>query len=239
MIVPGNEDPEVRRQIRIRKIEAHLGLRITVNNMMYVCKQAGLPFPRGVDFNDFPDWLDDNLQPLPDQDLIHIMKNLGLTVVMGPEDFNGVFIIHSGKDKALADRITRSLNVVNINDSMIYYSSGEETGTRLGTSFVDTIFKCLRNARMVICIISHGSMESSYCQQEIGAAMALDKHIIPILDGVDPGMMPGFLDNTRYIAANLESLDGAKSFLKEVCKTMDVGINNTYIALGAQKIISS
>ncbi len=238
MIIVGEEDAEERRQIRIKKIKVHMGLNVTANSVMYMCNKAGLPFPKGVSFDRFPIWLDENLQGLSDQELVQIMRKLGLTVVNSPDDFNGIFIIHCGADKKLADAITKALNAIDIDDSMIYYSSGEDTGTRLGTSFVDVIFKCIKDARLIVCLLSEGSINSQYCMQEAGAAMILEKPILPILYGIGPDDMPGFMDNTRYIATDMSTNENVKTFLKEVCRIMEINASPASIALGIQRVVN-
>ena len=238
MMIVGEEDAAKRHQTRIKKIKAHIRLNATPNNVMSICSKAGLPFPKGVSFEKFPVWLDENLRDLPDSSLVQIMRKLGLTVVSDPADFNGVFIIHCSADKKLADAVTKSLNEIGIDDSMIYYSSGEETGTRLGTSFVDIIFKCIRDAKLILCILSNNSINSQYCMQEAGASMILNKPIIPILSGIEPTEMPGFMDNTRYIAADMSTAENAKAFLKEVCRIMEIDASSASVSLGVQKVLS-
>lgn len=232
-----NEDRNIQKRKGIDRIRAHLNLNITPANMMHTCKQYGMSYPKGIDYDGFDLWLSEYLNELSDTELVVIMRKIGLPVDFGLDEWNGVFIIQSGFDKEISDRLTKALNILKIDDSRIYCSSVEETGTTLGESFVKIIKKSLKEAKLVICVLSENSIKSQYCLQEMGAAMILDKTILPILIGIEPDLMPGFMDNTRYIAADIETEKGAKAFLEMVRKVMNMESNSALIAKGAQRLL--
>ena len=239
MFIDPDEDPKSRRSIREAKIKAHLNLVITPENMLFVCKKAGMSIPKGIAYSDFENWVSNYLKALSDDDLKKLMKSLGLTIVAAAEQWNGIFIIHSNNDKYYADAIKRSLNCINVPDSNIYCSSIEETGTNLGESFCNIIKKCLRNAILVVCIMSDASVNSKYCLQEMGAAFVMDTPIIPVLvKGFKPENMPGFIDNTRYLSTDISTLKSCELFLLEVCKKCGIESNPSDLTRGVQTILA-
>jgi len=222
-MIAEDQSPENRRLIRISKIKAHMDVIVTPSNMMYVCKNAGMDIPKGRSFGEFDEWLLRYLHSLDDQKLIDIMLNLGLTIVSSSDDWQGIFIIHSGGDSIYAEALTRSLNCIGVTDSRIYCSSVDETGTGIGNSFFDVIKKCLRNASLVICLLSENSIKSPYCLQEMGGAMIMDTSMIPVLlNDFPPERMPGFIDNTRYLGISIKDSDSAALFLEDVKKKMNI-----------------
>ena len=240
MFLDPQEDPNSRRLIREAKIRAHMGVAVSPSNYMFYCREKGINVPRGMSYSAFEEWLPSYIGLLSDDDLVALMGRLGLTVVSTTDKWNGVFIIHSNRDEPVAEAIRFGLNCVNIPDSNIYCSSIEETGTRLGNSFCDTIKKCLQNAILVICIMSDHSVNSKYCLQEMGAAFVMDAPLIPVLvNGFNPQNMPGFIDNTRYQAAMITTVVSAELFLKDVCKKCGIECNYSDLLKGVRAILTA
>ena len=240
MFIDPREDPNSRRQIREAKVRAHLDLVMSPSNYMFSCREVGIKVPRGTSYEAYLEWLPGYLGSLSDDELVALMNKLGLTVVSTSDKWNGVFIIHSSRDEKIAEAVRFGLNCINIPDSNIYCSSIEETGTRLGDSFCDIIKKCLQNAILVVCIMSEYSVTSKYCLQEMGAAFVLDTPMIPVLvDGFNPEMMPGFIDNSRYQATTISTATSAEIFLKDVCKKCGIECNHSDLLKGVRSIITS
>ncbi|NLN72557.1 MAG: toll/interleukin-1 receptor domain-containing protein [Thermoplasmatales archaeon] len=239
MFIDPEEDPKQRRKIREKKVLTQLELTITPANYMFESLKNGMEVPRGLQFREYRGWAGMYIESLSDDDLIALMKRLKLTVVLHPDEWRGVFIIHSTSDSRYANRIKRALNCINIPDTLIYCSSIEKTGTTLGESFCEMIRTCLTNASLIICILSDRSVKSEYCLQEMGAAFVLGHPIIPVIvDGFDPSNMPGFLDNTRYQASGISSFESAQLFLKEVCCKFDVQCAGVNLLNGANNLIN-
>ncbi len=238
MFAPPDEDSQTRRKIRESKIKAFFDMNVTPANMMFTCKKYGLDVPKKTDYYEFDLWLTEYLGKLSDDEIIELMKKLGLTIVVAPNKWSGVFIIHSGKDEVYAKAITKSLNCIGIPDTSIYCSSIDETGTSIGESFFDIIKKCLCNARLVICLLSRYSVESKYCMQEVGASIIQDLPIIPVLlRDFDPENMPGFLDNTRYQVAFISNESKSRTFLREVTKRMELVCSSVDLERGVQVLV--
>lgn len=190
-------------------------------------------------YEEFQKWLPEYVHGMPDEDLLNLMKYLGLTIVTTSDKWNGVFIIHSSKDEAHVKAIRFGLNCINLPDTSIYCSSIDDTGTALGESFVATIKNCLQNALLVICVMSDNSVNSKYCLQEMGAAFILDTALIPVLvDGFDPADVPGFIDGTRYQAASISTASAAGMFLTDVCRKCGKECNPVDLMNGVKAIIT-
>lgn len=239
MFLDPNEDPQSRRQIREAKIRTHLDLVLSPSNYMFSCREVGINVPRGTSYDKFQGWLPEYLGGLSDEDLVALMNRLGLTVVSTSDRWNGVFIIHSSRDERFAQSIRFGLNCINIPDTNIYCSSIEETGTTLGDSFCEIIKKCLRNAILVICIMSDHSVASKYCLQEMGAVFVMDTPMIPVLvGGFDPQAMPGFIDNSRYQATTISSAESAEIFLGQVCRKCGIECSHADLLNGVRAILT-
>lgn len=235
-----NNNPQASRKIYEAKIKAHINIGITPDNMFYKYNKI-ISIPPNIKYNDFKGWLNEYVLLLSDDDLIVLMDNLGIHNNVDIDKWNGVFVIHSSTDLMYARAITKGLNSINIPDSKIYCSSVEECGTEIGESFHEIIKVRIHNASVAICILSEAILKSSYCHQEVGAFMALNVPIIPILiNGFDPEYMPGFMDKTRYEAVvNIGSQKGSEKFLSAVAKRYDIDVNQVDMSKGVQSIVTT
>jgi hypothetical protein len=87
-----------------------------------------------------------------------------------------IFISHSKDDKILAnDFIVLLVAGVGINSNDIFCSSLEGHGVPIGIDFVKHIQDHMKQADVIIPIITSNFMQSQFCLTELGAAWALDK----------------------------------------------------------------
>lgn len=79
-----------------------------------------------------------------------------------------------------------------------------DTDIIAGELFEQRILKVLRETRIVLCLVSHASVESEWVRKEVDAAVELNLTIIPIvIDGVD---LPAWLAHLNAIFLDIEGL---------------------------------
>ena len=84
-----------------------------------------------------------------------------------------------------------------------------------GEEWEKTIWKNLRAAPLFAFVVTNEYNESHYAQQELGAAMALRKDIVPLLgNGITPEDIPGFAK--KYQAMALSPGKGAEKGVEAV-----------------------
>jgi len=214
--------------------------KVSLTNMEDYCRKLGIILPHDLKYDDFEGWIETYLNALSTEESFSLMNKMGLCV-SGNDigEPGGVFIIHSSKDKEFVKAITDGLIFLGITDSQIYCSSIENLGTDLGESFHTTIKGRIRCAGAVICVLSEDSVKSEYCLEEIGACMALDKTILPVLvDGSDPNIMPGFLDS-RHQYSCFDTEAAVNMFLRSVSERVGAKPDDLAISMGVKTILSS
>lgn len=94
-----------------------------------------------------------------------------------------IFISHASKDKELTGKFVDSIFLLGmgIDSEIIAYTSREDTGVPAGESIPQFIQDNIACADIVLLMISDNYKSSEVCLNEMGAAWALNKHIIQIL----------------------------------------------------------
>lgn len=94
-----------------------------------------------------------------------------------------IFISHASKDRGLIDKFVDSIILLGmgIESKSIAYTSREDTGVPPGQSIPQFIQYNIACADVVLLMISDNYKKSEVCLNEMGAAWALNKHIIQIL----------------------------------------------------------
>ena len=123
-----------------------------------------------------------------------------------------IFISHASKDKVLIDEFVDSIFLLGmgVDSEIIAYTSREDTGVRAGVSIPQFIQDNIACAEIVLLMISDNYKKSEVCLNEMGAAWALNKHIIQVLlpnISIDKLGWLCSLDKALKID-NAESIDG-------------------------------
>lgn len=94
-----------------------------------------------------------------------------------------IFISHASKDGELIGKFVDSIFLLGmgIDSEIIAYTSREDTGVPAGDSIPQFIQDNIACADIVLLMISDNYKKSEVCLNEMGAAWALNKHIIQIL----------------------------------------------------------
>src|SRR5437879_1361287 len=108
-----------------------------------------------------------------------------------------VFISYSHDDESVARELKESLHSTEVLGWM------DQADIAAGEASSRSVKESLRQASAVVVLVSERSLKSQWVQFEIGAALAMDKLIIPILIGPSGGEppLPDWLQGIRYIDA--------------------------------------
>ncbi|GAB1259862.1 toll/interleukin-1 receptor domain-containing protein [Aurantivibrio plasticivorans] len=106
-----------------------------------------------------------------------------------------VFISYSTQDEKIAQQIYSALSQVNAEPFLASIS------IKAGINWTAEIFNQLKEAQWVFFIATKSSCSSAAVQQEIGASLVQNKHIIPILIDIAPEELPGWVGNHQAIDA--------------------------------------
>ncbi len=95
-----------------------------------------------------------------------------------------------------------------------------EISIKPGENWSDIIFDSLRKSEWVFFLATKNSIESPAVQQELGASLIQGKSLIPLLVGVSPEQLPGWVDRRQAIDINSapEKLHGIIANISEKIK---------------------
>lgn len=106
-----------------------------------------------------------------------------------------VFISYSTKDESVAQQLHTALSQVGAEPFLASVS------IQPGTNWTNEIFNNLNSAQWVFFIATKSSCSSAAVQQELGASLSQNKHIIPILIDISPEELPGWVGKHQAIDA--------------------------------------
>lgn len=133
-----------------------------------------------------------------------------------------IFISHASEDKPIVEKfINYILNLgLDIKTEEIFCSSTAGTGISSGENWKDIIKNNLKNAELVIMVITPNFKKSEMCQNEAGAAWALSRQVIPLIVEPINYSSVGIIFEDKQIAkmTESESLDRLKDKLEELLK---------------------
>lgn len=139
-----------------------------------------------------------------------------------------IFISHASKDSEIVNEFIDSVLRLSCGFSSdeIAYTSREDTGVRPGDKINEYIRDNIYDAKIVLLMISDNYKQSEVCLNEMGAAFALNKTIIPVL-------MPeiGF-DQLGWLltfnkAIRINASDSLDAFYDKVCLELNRTKNAT------------
>lgn len=103
-----------------------------------------------------------------------------------------IFIAHAGKDRAIALQLSSML-----------HDKGVETWTDAdlppGENWATNLRKMLKQANMVLLLISKNYRKSDNSLFELGAAIGLGKKILPVAMSEDAGNMHGIFEKSQVV----------------------------------------
>lgn len=106
-----------------------------------------------------------------------------------------VFISHAASDSPLAEFLRRHLTQEGLS---VYLAS---VSMPPGERWMPHIMDNLRGSTWVLCLASRAACASPWVMQEMGAAIAGNKKLVPIIWDQSPDLLPGWMK--QYQAVNL------------------------------------
>jgi hypothetical protein len=106
-----------------------------------------------------------------------------------------VFISHSTADLPFAEFLHRHLSQEGLS---VYLAS---VSMPIGERWLPHIMDNLRNSTWILCLASRSACSSPWVMQEMGAAIASNKKLVPIIWDQTPDALPGWMK--QYQAVNL------------------------------------
>lgn len=104
-----------------------------------------------------------------------------------------VFISHTHKDSDLAMDLARRLKEAGVKVFPVEKSAVN------GESVITTVNPGLRKADGVIVIVTDSSVNSPGLNSQMGAALALEKHVTPVVVGIEKDELPPFISKYEYV----------------------------------------
>lgn len=92
-----------------------------------------------------------------------------------------IFLSHASADKALADLLRNTLVLGGVGEGLIFYSSGRGTGIPSGEDVGTYLRRSLRDAGLVIELLSETFLTRPMCLMELGGAWTLGTPTYPIV----------------------------------------------------------
>tara|TARA_B100000609_G_C16988184_1_gene317306 strand:- start:83 stop:538 length:456 start_codon:yes stop_codon:yes gene_type:complete len=109
-----------------------------------------------------------------------------------------VFISYSTKDEHIARGIFKALNQVGADPFLASIS------LQPGVNWTQEIFNNLKEAKWVFFIATKSACASPAVQQELGASLAINKHLIPVLIDISPSELPGWVGQHQAVDARTD-----------------------------------
>ncbi len=137
-----------------------------------------------------------------------------------------IFISYSRVDHELAQFLLKHLREENLNVFIAPITIDP------GETWRDGILENLRESDWLLFLASHDACKSAYVQQELGAAIGLEKKIVPVIWDMAPEELPGWIDQKQALdlrgASNIE----IKAEVRRIAKRVKADIRKGYLIAG-------
>ena len=134
-----------------------------------------------------------------------------------------IFISHSSEDEVIINAFVEKILRLgcNINNTDIFCTL-DHTAIRTGNVFRDEIIKNMRSCDYILCMISDNYRNSEVCQNEMGAAWAMEgKRVLPFKFPNLKFSEIGFLNVVKQ-AADITDKSKLDELYEELCKYYDM-----------------
>ena len=111
-----------------------------------------------------------------------------------------VFISHASQDEWIARRMAEVIERKGRRHGVKAYLDARDLES--GDRFSDVLRDQLREAEELIVLVSSASAGRDWVRHEIGAAWALGKRIVGVLDKLEPADVPDGIGQTKVYAIN-------------------------------------
>ncbi len=110
-----------------------------------------------------------------------------------------VFISYSTQDEQIARDIFGALKQVGADPFLASIS------LQPGVNWTEEIFSNLKYSKWVFFIATKAACSSPAVQQELGATLANNKHLIPVLIDISPAELPGWVGQHQAVDARTDA----------------------------------
>lgn len=137
-----------------------------------------------------------------------------------------VFISHAAADLPLAEFLHRHL----VQEGLSVYLASVSMPP--GERWMPHIMDNLRSSTWVLCLASRAACASPWVMQEMGAAVAGNKKLVPIIWDQPPDSLPGWMK--QYQAVNLAGRrqEEAMSAIGHIAETIKAEKQKGFVILG-------
>jgi len=137
-----------------------------------------------------------------------------------------VFISHASADFPLAEFLNRHLSQEGLSTYLASVSMPP------GERWMPHIMDNLRNSTWVLCLASRSACTSPWVLQEMGAAIAGNKKLVPIIWDQPPDALPGWMK--QYQAVNLagQGQEEAKATIGRIADAIKAEKQKGLVILG-------
>lgn len=137
-----------------------------------------------------------------------------------------IFISYSKVDHELAKFLLKHLREENL-DVFIAPITIDP-----GETWRDDILDNLREADWLIFLASQEACKSPYVQQELGAALGLEKTIVPIIWDMAPEELPGWINQKQALDLRGATSIEIKAEVRRIAKRVKADIRKGYLIAG-------
>jgi hypothetical protein len=137
-----------------------------------------------------------------------------------------VFISFSSKDERLAQFVQEHLIASGVSAFVA------PTSLRPGEQWSPEILNALRASNWVIFLASRAACASPWVQQELGAAIGMQKQLVPIVWDMAPTDLPGWTARHQPINLAGSSIDQLRAQLGAIAERIKSDRNVGYLVLG-------
>ncbi len=137
-----------------------------------------------------------------------------------------IFISYSTVDQKLANFVHKHLGEESLDVFLAPIS------IEAGSPWRDEILDNIRDADWLVFLASKEACKSNYVQQELGAALGLEKNIVPILWDMPPEELPGWVDQKQALDLRGASNVEIQAQVKNIAKRVKADIRNGYLVAG-------
>lgn len=100
-----------------------------------------------------------------------------------------------------------------------------------GERWSPSVLQNLRDSEWVLVLVSQAACRSSFVQQEIGAAIAGRKKVIPVVWDIDPSQLPGWLSEHHVLDLRAKSFEAIQIEAKKIAGRVKAGRASGFLVL--------
>lgn len=137
-----------------------------------------------------------------------------------------IFISYTKSDSTIAHFLYKHL----INENLDVFLA--PISIEPGELWRDEILENLRETDWLLFLASKEACNSEYVQQELGAALGLEKKIVPILWDMSPRDLPGWIDQKHALDFRGAENTKIKAEVRRIAKSVKADIRKGYLIAG-------